>query len=115
MKSIFTLLLLFLPFFGNSQTPYNEFTVPNFTPMETFSIEIEKEECFYILTHQFGLITRNYILINRTGSVFTQPTLPTGWNLSMLYKPNKAIFTFSIGANYTVVHDNFYNTYMRIN
>jgi len=66
MKSIITFLLFSLPFFGNSQTAYNEFQVPNFLPMSEMIIEVEKDEAFYILNRQLGAITYSYILINKT-------------------------------------------------
>ena len=113
MKSIFTLLLFVLPFFGNSQT-YTEIQVPNVTPMCEMVIEVGAGEPFYILNKQVGLVTHTYILINQTSSTYVIPTLTTGITVLQLFKANDSKMTFSLGQTIPIIVDPNGNSYMRI-
>jgi len=114
MKSIITFLLFSLPFFGNSQTAYNEFQVPNFLPMSEMIIEVEADEAFYVLNDNTAGGSSTYILINKTSVVYTLPVLPTGWTIRTLYKANKSIMPFDVGPTIPIVLDNNGCSYMRI-
>ena len=113
MKTIFT-LLIFLVSFGSIGQTYTEIQVPNIIPMTEMVIEIEKDEVFYILNRQVGLLTYSYILINKTNVVYTLPTLPSGWTIQPLYKANKSIMPFDVGGTFPIILDNNGCSYLRI-
>jgi hypothetical protein len=113
MKSIFFFLAIMVSLTANSQT-YTEMNVPNSLPMSEMVIEISANEAFHILNKQVGAVTITYILINKTSTTYTAPTLPPGFSAVTLYKANASSLKFAVGSTIPIIIDNNGCSYMRI-
>lgn len=114
MRNLILSAFLLVGLTSFSQTPYSEFTMPNSAIVNLQDLEYEKGDSMIVLVHQTGLITKVYVLENMTTPNFVMPTLPSGWNIQVLYKQHKTVYHFNIGDQYRVVNDNLGNSYLEL-
>lgn len=115
MKQLILLLIISVSFGAFSQMqPYTEFEMPNSAIVDIQDLEYDKGDSMIVLVHQIGATFKVYVLENMTTPNFVQPTLPSGWNIQVLYKQHKTIYHFNIGDQYRVVNDNNGYSYLEL-
>ena len=88
--------------------------VNNFACISPMEIFIRAGEPFYLLNDNNGEVTKTYILANMTSPTYVAPTLPAGWSVMTLYRPNDVTWNLNFGEEVTFILDNNNNSWLQV-